>query len=59
MKVLLKFFNGQLLIIEDDYWLDNQGKSKILVKTKGTDITVKNELFISLIDNHVFFGNKY
>lgn len=59
MKVLLTFFNGQRLIIKDDYWLDNQGKSKILVKTKGKDITVKSELFISLIDNHVFVGNKY
>lgn len=59
MKVLLTFFNSELLIIQDEYWLDNQGKSKILVKTKGKDITVKSELFISLIDENVYFGNKY
>lgn len=43
---------SQLLIIQNYHWLENPGKSKIPVRTKGTEITVmkrKKKLFISLI----------
>lgn len=51
-----KLFLCQLLITQDDLWLDNPGQLKIPVKIKATEITVKkqkNELFISLT-HHLF-----
>lgn len=41
----------QILIIWDNHWLDNQGKSKIPVnKTTGTKITVKKKQVIHILN---------